>query len=127
MTKHTKLIFTSLTALSIACVSVYASGVRRHGFKKFDHTNDTSLSRSDRSIDFNSHKKPELSEEDKAAMLNMCKERLAKQLEDGKITEDEYNDAIAKMESGEFPHPPMRQRGMMKKPHPHGQMNPRSN
>ena len=45
----------------------------------------------------------ELTEEQKAEMLEKMKEKLASQLSDGAITQEEYDEAIAAIESGEMP------------------------
>lgn len=47
-------------------------------------------------------KKPELTDEQKAAMLEKCKANLAEKLAAGEITQEKYDEAIAKIEAGEF-------------------------
>lgn len=44
-----------------------------------------------------------LSETDKAAMLEQMKTHLAEELEEGDITQDQYDSALAKIEAGEMP------------------------
>jgi len=46
--------------------------------------------------------KIEMTDEEKAAKLEAFKNTLAEKLSSGEITQEEYDDAIAKMESGEF-------------------------
>ena len=47
----------------------------------------------------------ELTQEQKDEFFNKCKENLAKKLEDGKITQAEYDEQLSKIESGDFPAP----------------------
>ncbi len=47
-------------------------------------------------------KMPEMTEEKKAEMLEKQKERLAKQLEKGEITQEQYDEYMEKTENGEF-------------------------
>ena len=53
--------------------------------------------------------KPELTDEQKAKMQKKHKEELAKQLESGEISQEQYDEAISRMESGDF----RPKRGMM--------------
>ena len=48
----------------------------------------------------------ELTEEQKATMQEKAKEALAKQLEEGKITKEQYDEKLSQIESGEFEFPP---------------------
>lgn len=107
MKKNTKLVLSIIAALSIACVSVYAANAGKIGHKKSKRSQDDSQIKTERFRGFKDGKKAEISEEDKSAMLSACKERLENQLKEGKITDTEYNEAIAKIEAGEFPAPGM--------------------
>ena len=46
--------------------------------------------------------KKELTEEEKAQLQNKHKEKLAKMLEEGKITQEQYDEQLKKIENGEF-------------------------
>ena len=46
--------------------------------------------------------KPELTEEEKVQMLEDMKAKLAEKLEEGKITQEQYDERIAAIESGDF-------------------------
>ncbi len=48
-------------------------------------------------------KRHEMSEEQKEKMMENHKNMLKKQLEEGKLTDDEYNEAISNLENGKMP------------------------
>ncbi len=53
--------------------------------------------------DFEKPEKPELTEEQKAEMLEKLTEKLDEMLANGEITEEQYNEYLAKVEAGELP------------------------
>ena len=57
------------------------------------------------SKEFEAPEIPEMTEEQKAEMLEKAKEQLASLLEEGKITQEQYDEQLAKLESDEMPVP----------------------
>ena len=114
MKKSTKIVAAMMiTALAVGSLSVYAAEAsgqtgkwERPAFsKRMDGPKGWGKN-------WNKGEKPQrqqLTEEEKAAKLETmkenCKKMLDKQLAEGKITQEQYDEAIAKLESGEFEFP----------------------
>ena len=94
--KHLSKIITAATvaALTLGCVSAFAMGDKPNAGQEVTQTN-VEEKNTDR-------RKPELTEEEKAARVEKAKAKLAEKLAEGKITQEEYDEALAKIESGDF-------------------------
>ncbi len=89
----------TIAALSIGCASVFAKGDQSKAEKKIRSEQTTVEKNTARSIKGN---KPELTEEEKAARAEKMKAKLAEKLAEGKITQEEYDAVLAKIEAGDF-------------------------
>ena len=89
----------TIAALSIGCASVLAKGDQNKAEKKIRSEQTTVEKNTARSIKGD---KPELTEEEKAARAEKMKAKLAEKLADGKLTQEEYDAELARIESGDF-------------------------
>ena len=90
-----------LAAMLIGCVSVSAfpgmgMGNPMKGFGRPFETQSENFELPEKPA------MPKLTEEQKAEMQTKAIEDLNKQLEEGKITQEEYNDLLTKIENGDF-------------------------
>ncbi len=106
--KHLSKIVTAaaVAALSLSCVSAFAMGERSNAGQETAQTN-VEEKKADRSKPEckggkDKAEKPELTEEEKAARAEKAKARLAEKLAEGKITQEEYDEKLAKIEAGDF-------------------------
>ena len=115
MKKSSKAIAALMIAvLSVSGVSAYAaeageniiSQERPAVFHRADAPGGNGKFRFGAMRDAKKGERPELTEEEKAAKLETmkenCKKMLDKQLADGKITQEQYDERLAKIEAGEF-------------------------
>ena len=93
----------AIAALSLSCASALAKGDSGKTGKLIPSAQLDSEETSKRGGK-DGAKKPELTEEEKAERAEKAKEKLAEKLEEGKITQEEYDAELEKIESGDFEH-----------------------
>ena len=93
----------AIAALSLSCASALAKGDSGKTGKLIPSAQLDSEETSKRGGK-DGAKKPELTEEEKAERAEKAKEKLAEKLEEGKITQEEYDAELEKIESGNFGH-----------------------
>lgn len=93
MNKSKKYAFTLLTVASLASVGAVPAMA----------ATITAGQATEQSVEKKSKEKKELTDEQKAEMLEKAKTRLASQLEEGKITQEKYDEAMASIEAGKMP------------------------
>ena len=95
----------AVAALTLSCASAFAKGDKaRAGRETASSQTNVENTSADGSRQNCKGKgsKPELTEEEKAARAEKAKEKLAARLADGKITQEEYDAELARIESGDF-------------------------
>ena len=89
----------AVAALTLSCVSAFAKSDKS---KAGQETASTQVTVEEKKAERGRAKRPELTEEEKAAKAEKMKAKLAEKLAEGKITQEEYDAALARIESGDF-------------------------
>ena len=91
----------AVAALTLSCVSAFAKSDKS---KAGQETASTQVTVEEKKAERGRDKadKPELTEEEKAAKAEKMKAKLAEKLAEGKITQEEYDAELARIEAGDF-------------------------
>ena len=90
-------------ALALGCVTAFAKGNKSGAAQETASSQVTvEEKKADRCRD--KANRPELTEEEKAAKIEKIKAKLAEKLAEGKITQEEYDAELARIEAGDFRH-----------------------
>ena len=94
----------AIAALSLSCASALAKGDKTGTVTPSAQVGSEEMCKHNRKGGKDAASRPELTEEEKAARAEKAKEKLTEKLEAGKITQEEYDAELAKIESGDFGH-----------------------